>query len=87
MPVSEIIRFLHHQFELLLMLSLRVVTPASAIRAISKIIRIFEFVARSVLVDPAHTEINSTMTKACEMVIVCSQNFLSGICKSKKICE
>lgn len=63
MPTSEMMRFLQLK-KLSFKLSLIVVTPASAIRAIKRIISIFEFVARSVLVEPAQTEINSTITSA-----------------------
>lgn len=49
---------------------MRVVTPASAMRAMSKIINKLELVARLVPVEPAHIEINNTITNACEMVII-----------------
>ena len=65
MPKSDIIRFRQQQ----LLLPEFDVTPANAISAISKIINIFEFVARSVPVVPAQIEISRTITNACETVI------------------
>ena len=63
---SEIMRFRQHELEL--------VTPARAIKAIKRMIMMFEFVARSEFVALEKMDIASAVRIAIEMVIIYLSN-------------